>query len=96
MCGYNTLNPNFTYDICFNNWPLEADKYSSSDYKKWLKQAEQALGGPEYLYKYWADNHEDQVKSFVEEFVGKFNELAELCEYEVLPPQVTVDELETS
>ncbi len=81
-----SVNQAFSYDICFNNWPLNAEHYQSQDYKDWLKQAENALGSIDCLFKYWSDNHSDQVMAFVDEFVNKFNALAEINEYEVLPP----------
>lgn len=90
----NTVNTSFSYDICFNNWPLEPEKYNSNDYKDWLKQAEKALGGTDCLFKYWYDNHREKVDAFVEEFVEKFNSLAEILEYEVLPPLPEVEESE--
>lgn len=89
---YNTVNPSFSYDICFNNWPLDAERYDSVEYKKWLAQAETALGGTECLFKYWYDSHEEIIGPFIDEFVTKFNSLAETNEYEVLPPMVPVEE----
>ncbi len=56
-----------SYDVCFRDWPLEAEKYSLSDINKWDHWMIELLGGPDVsvapLYKFWSDNSERIMKN---------------------------------
>ena len=80
--------PAFTYDVCFNSWPLEADQYSTSDFKHWYDQAELALGDQNKLFAFWCNENQTAVETFVEQFIAKFNLLAERNEADALPPTI--------
>lgn len=76
---------NFTYDICFNSWACEAEKYSTSDFKNWYDQTETALGDPNILFDFWCTEHPVESSEFVEKFSTLFNRLAEQSEVDALP-----------
>ena len=77
--------PNFTYDVCFNNWPLSADKYSTDDFKQWYTYAESTLGDSTVLYDFWCSRHQDKVSAFIEQFICIFNQLAERNAVDTIP-----------
>lgn len=81
----------FTYDLCFNEWPLETERYSTNDFKHWFEKAEEALGDQNTLFSFWCDEHREAVETFVEHFARVFNSLAERKEVDALPP---IDPLE--
>lgn len=75
----------FSYDVCFNSWPLEADNYQTSDFKRWFSQAESTLGDQEILFAFWISEHRTDVGRFVETFIQTFNVLAERKDVDALP-----------
>ena len=77
--------PGFNYDICFNNWPLEAEQYNTTDFKHWFEQTVAALGDEDILFTFWYNEHLNVVEEFVEQFVALFNTLAEKMEVDGLP-----------
>lgn len=76
----------FSYDVCFNSWPLEAAKYNTVDFKKWFNHAELALGDQNILFAFWASEHRTDVERFIEGFIQAFNKLAEQKDVDALPP----------
>ena len=83
----NTLsrNPNFNYDICFNDWPLEIGEYSTLDFKKWYAQAEKALGEQTCMFEFWCSEHYSDIEKFVNNFVVIFNRLADKNAVDAIP-----------
>ena len=83
----NTLsrNPNFNYDICFNDWPLEIGEYSTLDFKKWYAQAEKALGEQTCMFEFWCSEHYNDIEKFVNGFVDIFNRLADKNAVDAIP-----------
>lgn len=69
-----------TYDICFNDWPLETSSYKIGDIKKWYEYMTRLLGTPEILFKCWLDANEEKAKEFVKSFIGVYNNLSDLFE----------------
>lgn len=86
--------PGFTYDVCFNNWPLDADSYGTNDFKQWYAQAESALGDQTILFAFWCNEHRDEVAAFVENFIEMFNKLAERNDVDAIPPTIQNDGVE--
>lgn len=86
--------PGFTYDVCFNNWPLDADSYGTNDFKQWYAQAESALGDQTILFAFWCNEHRDKVAAFVENFIETFNKLAESNDVDAIPPIIQNDGVE--
>lgn len=86
--------PGFTYDVCFNNWPLDADSYGTNDFKQWYAQAESALGDQTILFAFWCNEHRDKVAAFVENFIEMFNKLAESNDVDAIPPIIQNDGVE--
>ena len=86
--------PGFTYDVCFNNWPLDADSYGTNDFKQWYAQAESALGDQTILFAIWCNEHRDKVAAFVENFIEMFNKLAESNDVDAIPPTIQNDGVE--
>lgn len=86
--------PGFTYDVCFNNWPLDADSYGTKDFKQWYAQAESALGDQTILFAFWCNEHRDKVAAFVENFIEMFNKLAESNDVDAIPPTIQNDGVE--
>lgn len=85
-------SPAFTYDVCFNNWPLDTDNYNTDDFKHWYAQAETALGDQNILFAFWCSEHHDDIDTFVEQFIALFNLLAERNDVDALPPVVPAPE----
>lgn len=77
--------PGFTYDVCFNSWPLDVSAYNSNEFKKWYSYAESALGDATILFDFWCGEHQDDVSTFVELFVDVFNRLAEKNSVDAIP-----------
>lgn len=75
----------FTYDICFNHWPLEVKDYNTKDFKDWYDQIKQAMGDQSILFRFWCSEHKEKVEDFVENFVAVFNKLAEENEVDAIP-----------
>lgn len=86
--------PGFTYDVCFNNWPLDTDSYGTNDFKQWYAQAESALGDQTILFAFWCNEHRDKVAAFVENFIEIFNKLAESNDVDAIPPTIQNDGVE--
>ena len=86
--------PGFTYDVCFNNWPLDADSYGTNDFKQWYAQAENALGDQTILFAFWCNEHRGEVAAFVENFIEMFNKLAERNDVDAIPPSIQNDGVE--
>ena len=86
--------PGFTYDVCFNNWPLDADSYGTNDFKQWYAQAESVLGDQTILFAFWCNEHRDKVAAFVENFIEMFNKLAESNDVDAIPPTIQNDGVE--
>lgn len=86
--------PGFTYDVCFNNWPLDADSYGTNDFKQWYAQAESALGDQTILFAFWCNEHRDKVAAFVENFIEMFNKFAESNDVDTIPPTIQNDGVE--
>lgn len=86
--------PGFTYDMCFNNWPLDADSYGTNDFKQWYAQAESALGDQTILFAFWCNEHRDKVAAFVENFIEMFNKLAESNDVDAIPLTIQNDGVE--
>ena len=84
--------PAFTYDLCFNNWPLDANSYNTDDFKHWYAQAETVLGDQNILFAFWCNEHRNDVESFVEQFISLFNTLAERNDVDALPPVLPTTE----
>lgn len=78
--------PGFTYDVCFNSWPLDADSYNTNDFKQWYDQTESALGDKTVLVAFWCSEHRDKIDAFVESFIEIFNKLAEKNDVDAIPP----------
>ncbi len=83
---YFSVSPTFTYDVCFNNWPMDIANYDTNEFKRWYAQAEKALGGQNILFAFWCSEHLDDINTFVERFVKLFNLLAERNDVDALPP----------
>lgn len=77
--------PGFTYDVCFNNWPLGVDSYNTNDFKRWYSQAEGALGDQTILFSFWVSQHQDKISRFIEKFVETFNTLADKNKVDAIP-----------
>lgn len=92
--GYSSVSA-LTYDICFSDWPLEEDEYNTNDFKNWFAHIEGILGNQEMLFQYWWDNNTEKVTSFIDNFITKFNLLADYKDADRLPTIVaSEDELE--
>lgn len=76
---------NFSYDICFNNWPLAITDYTTEDFKAWYHAAEVALGNQVILFRFWCDENRIICDTFVNRFVTAFNILADRNETDVIP-----------
>lgn len=93
---FQTFSPQvstFFYDVCFNNWLLDSNKYNTNDYKHWYEQAEAALGDQNILFKFWCREHRDAIDEFVEQFISLFNVLAERNEVDALPPVISTQDV---
>jgi len=66
-----------SYDVCFSNWPLEPKKYNIDDFKKWYHHIEECLKDETILFNFWCKENQDEVRVFNENFIKKFNALAE-------------------
>ena len=82
--GYSNA-PALTYDVCFNEWPLETNKYETGDFKKWFAHIENILGNQNILFSFWCDEHCTECDTFVSNFQKMFNFLAEHQELDSLP-----------
>ena len=69
--------PEFSYDICFNNWPLEEDSYTTKDYKSWYNKTLDVIRDETILFNFWCSKNTETIKKFIENFINKFNTLAE-------------------
>lgn len=85
-------SPGFTYDVCFNHWPLDTEKYKTNEFKNWYAQTETALGGQNCLFAFWCSEHRDDIDAFIGKFITLFNLLAERNDVDALPPVVSTSE----
>lgn len=74
-----------TYDVCFNEWPLEIENYKINDFKKWYENITTILGGPELLFKCWIDSNEESTKQYVMRFVEIYNYLSDIFALDQIP-----------
>lgn len=81
--------PAFTYDVCFNSWPLDSNNYSTNDFKHWYTQAVNALGDQNILFAFWCSEYRNDIDMFVERFISLFNSLAERNDIDTLPKVVS-------
>lgn len=77
--------PGFTYDVCFNNWPLDVTNYKTIDFKAWYAQTESILGDQTVLFHFWYSEHQQEVETFVENFIDVFNRFAEKNDVDAIP-----------
>lgn len=84
--------PEFTYDVCFNNWPLEEEKYSTSDFKNWYTQTENILGDQSILFQFWCNENQEKAEIFVQNFIDVFNRLAEEKNADTIPQHLEENE----
>lgn len=77
--------PGFTYDVCFNNWPLDVTNYKTIDFKAWYAQTESILGDQTVLFHFWCSEHQQEVETFVENFIDVFNRFAEKNDVDAIP-----------
>lgn len=77
-----------TYDICFNEWPLNVTHYNTNDFKKWYKHIVDILGNQNILFQYWCNKNVDKVVAFIDDFISKFNILADQKDVDGLPPMI--------
>lgn len=77
--------PTLTYDVCFNDWPLEVELYKTNDFKKWYETITNFLGGPELLFKCWIESNEDDAKKYAKRFVEIYNFLSDIFELDQIP-----------
>ena len=88
--------PRFTYDVCFNNWPLDVTSYKTIDFKAWYAQTESIMGDQTILFHFWCSEHRQEVESFVENFIDVFNRFAEKNDVDAIPqPQEENEETNT-
>ena len=85
-------SPGFTYDVCFNHWTLDTEKYKTNEFKNWYAQTETALGGQNCLFAFWCSEHRDDIDAFIGKFITLFNLLAERNDVDALPPVVSTSE----
>ena len=64
------------YDVCFNNWPSQAEEYETKNFKEWYKYILTIISDRSLLFELWYKENEDELRSFVNSFVYAFNELA--------------------
>ena len=77
--------PGFTYDVCFNNWPLDVTNYKTIDFKAWYAQTESILGDQTILFHFWCSEYRQEVEAFVENFIDVFNRFAERNDVDAIP-----------
>lgn len=72
------------YDICFNHWPLEKERYDTRDFKEWYSQTVSVLGNQEVLFSFWCDEHSSEVDLFLDKFTELYNRLADNKDVDLL------------
>lgn len=75
-----SIVPTLSYDVCFNDWPLEIGEYKTEDFKKWYKYITEIQGGSEPLFKCWFDLNEDSGKTYIKKFIEIYNILSDVFE----------------
>lgn len=78
--------------MCFNNWPLDSNAYNTNDFKEWYSYVEGILGDSTALFSFWCEEHQDEVSTFIEQFVDVFNHLAERNAVDAIPATMHNDE----
>ena len=83
----SSLSPvsGFTYDACFNDWPFEATRYKTEDFKMWYERTESILGDQTILFRFWHKEHQEEVVTFVRNFIAVFNRFAEKNNVDAIP-----------
>ena len=89
-CSYIPTS-SLNYDICFSEWPLNEQSYKTLNFKKWFEKTEMIIGDQTILYNYWCYKNPKMVREFVEEFVERFNELAEKKDADELPVKTIIN-----
>ena len=79
-----STNLSFTYDVCFGNWPLSAEKYSANDFKKWYKYIEGVMG-KKLLFDFLLSRNEDKAECFVRKVYDAYSSLADELSLDPLP-----------
>ena len=74
-----------SYDVCFNHWPLKAERYNTIEFKHWYEQVVLAIGDQNVLFSFWCNEHRPKVDAFVENFINTFNLIAQHNDVDVLP-----------
>lgn len=80
-CSQKTID----YDICFNNWPLEASKYKTLDFKAWFSHMKQVLGGESPMLDFWCKQNRSEIEEFVYTFASTFNQCAKDVGVDLIP-----------
>lgn len=80
-CNVSQLN----YDICFSDWPLDVEKYTTAEIKSWYKKLISNLGNNDCLFKFWVDCNLEKTNAFMDKLVSTFNLLADRMEVDKLP-----------
>lgn len=78
-------NKSIVYDICFKDWTLSIDNYTTEDFKKWFSEMIKILGGVEDLFDFWCEENIDSLEKFTKEFVSVFNVQADKRESDYMP-----------
>lgn len=76
---------NFTYDVCFNNWPLEPNAYNTDKFKEWYNHVISAIGDQNILFDFWCSENPDKSHEFIENFIKVFNKFAEKNNIDSIP-----------
>lgn len=75
----------FNYDICFNEWTEVADGYKSEDFKNWYSSVERTLVDMNPLFDFWCSENKEMAKTFADQFLDVFNEIAQENDADVIP-----------
>ena len=86
--------PNYNRNVCFSEWPLQAEAYKTEDFKHWYERLKNAIGDENVLFAFWCDEYPKETKEFVKEFVEAFNMLAESRDIDAIPWSNTEETME--
>lgn len=78
---------NFSYDMCFSDWPLEVKDYKTIDFKNWYKYITESLGDDFCLVEFWIRSNIASVAAFLKMFIEVFNEIAEKQNLDPIPDE---------
>lgn len=84
----NSSIPSLNYDICFRDWTLNASEYGTKEIKKWFNYVKDIIGNNNLLFEFWCEKNTENCKEFVNEFIRKFNETADIKEIDRLPKEI--------